>query len=150
VIRYLPLLLLAGLLAEIASLVIVGRWIGVVPVLLLVIGAGAAGVTLIRTGGMTLGEAMRQPSRPEPAPVNRGLTGALRLIAGVLLIFPGFISDIAALVLLFPPVQGWIARFLFRAGEERSRPSGPVIDAEAVEIEGKLADSSASQPDRRN
>lgn len=33
----------------------------------------------------------------------------LRLIAGVLLILPGFFLDVLAIVLLLPPVQGWLA-----------------------------------------
>jgi UPF0716 protein FxsA len=149
-IRHLPLLLLAGLLAEIASLVIVGRWIGVVPVLLLVIGAGIAGVSLIRAGGMTIAEALRRPSRLEPGPANPGLTGVFRAIAGLLLILPGFVSDIAAITLLFPPVQRMIAGFLTGFAKNPSPPSGQIIDAEAIEIEDQSIDSGVSRPDRRN
>lgn len=149
-IRLLPLLLLVGLLAEIASLVIVGRWIGVVPVLLLVIGAGIAGVSLIRAGGMTIAEAMRRPSRLEPALANPGLTGVFRAIAGLLLILPGFVSDTAALAILFPPVQRMITGLLTGFAKKPNPSSGPVIDAEAIEIEDQPADSGASRPDRRN
>lgn len=149
-IRHLPLLLLAGLMADIASLVIVGRWIGVVPVLLLVIAAGIAGVSLIRAGGMTIAEVLRRPSRLEPAPANPGLTGVFRAIAGLLLILPGFVSDTAALALLFPPVQQMITGFLTGFAKKRNPPSGQVIDAEAIEIEDQSTDSGASRPDRRN
>ena len=149
-IRHLPLLLLAGLLAEIASLVIVGRWIGVVPVLLLVIGAGIAGVSLIRAGGMTIAEALRRPSRLEPGLASAGLTGVFRAIAGLLLILPGFVSDTAALALLFPTVQRMIVGFLTGIAKQPNPPSGPVIDAEAIEIEDQSTDSGASRPDRRN
>jgi UPF0716 family protein affecting phage T7 exclusion len=99
---------------------------------------------------MTIAEALRRPSRLEPAPANRGLTGVFRAIAGLLLILPGFVSDTAALALLFPPVQQMIAGFLTGFAKKRNPPSGQVIDAEAIEIEDQSTDSGASQPDRRN
>ena len=134
-IRYIPLMILAGLLAEIASLVIVGRWIGVVPVLLLVIGGAMAGIILIRTGGMSVAAAFRQPPRPQAEQPNRVVNGVFRVIAGLLLIVPGFLSDAVGLCLLLPPVQRWIAG-QFDAAFDTPHPSGgPIIEAEAVEIE---------------
>lgn len=133
---------MAGLLAEIASLVIVGRWIGVVPVLLLVIGGAVAGVTLIRTGGMSVAAALRQPPRPDAGQPNQAFRGMFRVLVGLLLIVPGFVSDAVGICLLLPPVQRWIAGFIDAIFSIHHRSAGPLIDAEAVEV----ADDDADPP----
>ena len=138
VIRYIPLLLLAGFLAELASIIVVGRWLGVLPALGLVVLGAIIGVRVIRSAGMSLAEALRQdPLKRGPA---EGLRRVLLAGAGLLLIVPGFLSDAAALVLLIPWTRQWLALKLAgrtwgsrapRAGPFR----GPVIEGEAVEIE---------------
>ncbi|NJM28878.1 MAG: FxsA family protein [Rhizobiales bacterium] len=63
-------------------------------------------------------------------------------MAGLLLIVPGFLSDIAGLaLLLLPPVRSRVARFLERhvtvvkPGSTRTYPGGgPVIEGEAIEV----------------
>ncbi len=147
-IRNIPLILVAGLLAEIASLVVVGRWIGVVPVLLLVIGGAASGGVLIRTGGMSIAVALRQPPRPVAGQPNQAFAGVFRVFAGLLLIVPGFISDAAGLCLLLPPVQRWIVGIIDGVFGARQRSAGPIIDAEAVEIEGQSTDISSPEGGR--
>ncbi len=147
--RYFPLILVAGFLAEIASLVVVGRWIGVVPVLLLLIGGAAVGVTLIRTGGLSVAAAIRQPPRPEVPQSSRAFSGMFRVFAGLLLIVPGFVSDAVGLCLLLPPVQRWIAGFFDVAFSAHHRSMGPIIDAEAVEIDGENADASRPEGGRK-
>lgn len=134
---------MAGLLAEIASLVIAGRWIGVLPVLLLVIADAVAGVTLIRTGGMSVAAAIRQP--PQTGQPNGALAGVFRVFAGLLLIVPGFVSDAVGLCLLLPPVQRWIAGFFDASFGGHHRSVGPIIDAEAVEIDS--AGTNAPEPE---
>ena len=141
-IRYIPLIFMAGLLAEIASLVIVGGWIGVVPVLLLVCVDAVAGIALIRTGGMSLAAAIRRPPRLENAQSGQPFGGVFRVFAGLLLIVPGFVSDAAGLCLLLPPVQRWIMSFFDAALSAHHRPVGPIIESEAVEIDGGGVDAS--------
>jgi len=113
-------------------------------------GRQVAGVSLIRAGGMTIAEVLRRPSRLEPGPASPGLTGVFRAIAGLLLILPGFVSDTAAVALLFPPVQQMITGLLTGFARKPNPPSGQIIDAEAIEIEDQSTDSGASRPDRRN
>lgn len=71
-------------------------------------------------------------------------TTIVRIFAGVLFIVPGFFSDVLALLLLFLPVNRWIARKAEGAtaaaehipGERRS--TGPMIEGEAYEITGDI------------
>ncbi len=133
VIRYIPFLLLAGFLAEIASIIVVGRWVGVVPTLGLIVLAAFLGMRVIKNAGMSLAEAIRHNAltgRPADA-IGRILV----VSAGLLLIVPGFLSDLAALILLFPPAAQWLARKLAGMASRPAPRQGPVIEGQAVEID---------------
>ncbi len=76
-----------------------GRQIGG-KLFLWLVAAAVLGILAIRTGGF--------PLRPERRPaglVSRGLV----LLAGILLIFPGPLSDVLGLLLLCPPVRDRVA-----------------------------------------
>ena len=145
------LLVAAYLLAEVASLVIVGRWVGVLGTLLLVIGAGVLGMMLLRQQGSEALASMRRSldARRDPRPAL--LRGGFRFIAALLLILPGFLGDLVALALLVPPVQRLLARRFAGRGGARvmtmrttgiygvpsSRPEAPrenVVEAEWEDV----------------
>lgn len=106
------LLVAALILAEIASLILVGQAAGVLLTLVLVIGAALGGAALLRRQGSDalagMQDALNRGRDPRPAL----LRGGFRLAAALLLIFPGFVSDTLALLLLLPPMQGWLGRCL--------------------------------------
>ncbi|KGM30240.1 FxsA family protein, partial [Inquilinus limosus] len=101
----LALLLLVPVLAEITVFIVVGRWIGVLATLLLFIAIGVIGTLLLKRQGMrALREMQAALARGEP-PAEPVAHAALLVLAGLLLIFPGFLSDLMALPLLLPPVR---------------------------------------------
>ena len=59
--RLLPFLILAGLAAELASIILVGNLLGVVPTLLLLLAGGVLGIGLIRSAGTSIAAALRSP-----------------------------------------------------------------------------------------
>jgi UPF0716 protein FxsA len=140
--RFLPFLLLAGFAADIASIVWVGGWIGVLPVLLLLAAGGIIGVALFRAAGAEAASVMRSGAAREPGLRSLAATTLGRVGAGLLFIAPGFASDVLALALLLPAVQGWIASRLRMSADPPGRRNGygrgAVIDAEAVEITGEV------------
>lgn len=142
VLRYLPLLLLGGFAADIASIVWVGGWLGVVPVLLLLFGGGVVGVMLFKSAGVKVASVLRSSTRRPELERNLAAATLARSGAGLLFLLPGFASDGLALALLLPPVQRWIsARLKFGGGftGARYRPArGQVIDAEAIEITAEV------------
>ena len=103
-----PLLLAAFMivpLVEIATFVVVGGAIGLWWTLAAVVGMGVVGAMVLRLQGLALlndiSGAMRQGVLP-----GRAIADAMMVaVAGVLLIVPGFFSDLVALVLLIPPVR---------------------------------------------
>jgi UPF0716 protein FxsA len=153
--RVLPILILGAIMAEIAVMIAVGRWVGGLLVMVLLILDVFAGISVIRTTGLNLSQAMQMGStRPEFAS-NLATSSLMRFIAGLLLIAPGFLSDVAALALLVPTFQGWVARRFSSHIEVRSagwtagpRQDGPIIEGEAVEISGEIIEPQP-RPDQR-
>ena len=94
--KNLLLILLAFSFLEIYFLVKLADHIGALPVILLLFASALAGWQLIRSEFHTLLIRAFKPTAFNEFP-------ARKLIAGILLIIPGIISDIAAIVLLLWP-----------------------------------------------
>jgi|UPI0004AE883C UPF0716 protein FxsA len=107
-----PLVVLGLPLAEIAGFVIVGREIGLAMTLLLVLSSAIAGVVLLRFQGFAMIRRMQEATRTGSDPGREVLGGALMFVAALLLIVPGFISDIFGLFLFVPPVRQAVAGYL--------------------------------------
>ncbi|MFK5039853.1 FxsA family protein [Glaesserella parasuis] len=102
-----PLLLfLAGLFLyiyiEISLLVSVGSAIGVLPLILLMITISAVGLWLVKLRGIMTIMQIRQEIAQGKILAQAVTSSIFFAIAGVLLIIPGFLSDIVALLLLLP------------------------------------------------
>jgi UPF0716 protein FxsA len=145
--RFIPLLFLAAVAAEISSIIWVGGHIGVMPTLLLLLLGLVIGTRLVKSAGTSVAAALRSPVRTA-APL-RGVGGqaAAHAVSGLLFLLPGFFSDIMALLLFLPPVRRWLgSKFrveTYPQGGMDDRRFDRVIEAEAVEIT-----SSAEPPGR--
>lgn len=104
-IRFLPLALLALPLLEIAGFIVVGRAIGVFPTLALVLLAAIGGALLLRQQGLSVLNRMRTSMDAGTVPGQALFDGMVLAIAALLLIIPGFLGDIVALILLIPAVR---------------------------------------------
>lgn len=111
-VRFIPLVLLAFPLLEIAGFILVGRAIGVLPTLALVILAVVIGGVLLRQQGLSVLNRMRTNMDSGTLPGETLFDGMVLAVAALLLIIPGFFGDIVALVLLVPPVRSWLYRSL--------------------------------------
>ena len=101
-------------LIEIAGFVLVGRQIGVLPTLGLIIAAGFVGAALLRHQGFGIMNRIRSEVQAGRDPSRDLAHGVMVLAAGVLLLIPGFFTDIVGILLFLPPIRdlGW--RFLRR------------------------------------
>jgi UPF0716 protein FxsA len=151
----LRLSLIALPLMEIAAFVLVGQAIGVGATLLLVLAAAFAGALLVKSRGLALLARFRDMARRGEWPGEELFDDVLLMLAGLLLILPGFVSDAVALALLLGPVRRAIHRWgrshVERAGGERAgvRAGPRTIDAEYKEVPAdaeRLADM--EKPDR--
>lgn len=104
-----PLLILAMPVVEIAVLIAVGSEIGVLATLALLFASAALGVLLVRIQGFSTVQRIRAELDRGGSPGRDLVHGMMILVAGVLLIIPGFVSDAIGLLLFLPPVRdlGW-------------------------------------------
>ncbi|HUH49709.1 MAG TPA: FxsA family protein [Mycoplana sp.] len=103
------LFLLSLPLLEIAGFIVVGRRIGLGPTLLLVVASAMIGLALLRRQGFQALTKLRQRRLPQDLPAERFFDTAMVLLAGLLLIVPGFVTDMIALVLLVPFIRQRLA-----------------------------------------
>jgi UPF0716 protein FxsA len=138
-----PAILLVWPLVEIALFVTVGGWLGLWWTLTIVIGTGVLGVWLIRRQGLQAGEGIRRALAARTDPAATLAAGALGLVAAVLLILPGFLTDTLGALLLLPPIRRIVAGALARRAADlrvvrtaggTSRSSPEVIDGTWEEL----------------
>ena len=87
---------------ELSLLVWVGSHLGILMLILLLIGSSLLGITLIRVRGWYSLTRIKQQLTQGQLPTD-ALLGSLRwLVAGILFVLPGFVTDIVACVLLSP------------------------------------------------
>ena len=137
---WLVLLFFTVPLAEIYVLLEVGQIIGVLPTIGLVVLTAVIGVTLIRAQGLsTLMRAHQSLDRGE-LPAVPMLEGAFLLVAGALLLTPGFVTDTIGFLCLVPPLRRHlIETFLARrlaAGMVHTEP--PPRDPRRRAIDGEF------------
>ncbi len=99
------LVLIAIPLLEIALLVKVGQVIGFWWTILIVLGTGMAGATLLHRQGLGALQRVMASAEAGVPPVAPLLDGVMLMAAGLLLLTPGLITDTAGLILLVPPVR---------------------------------------------
>ena len=152
-----PFLLLSIPLVEIALFVVVGDAIGLWATLAATLTAAIVGVVLIRSRGLAAVRHLRPGATMQAVPLASVVQGATMVMAGMLLLIPGFLTDLLGLSLLLPPVRRALGRVIgsrvraasaasgfgpgfeppgFDAAPSRgsSFGGGPIIDGEAVVV----------------
>ena len=142
---YLFLAFLLVPIIEIALFIQVGGLIGLWPTLAIVVVTAVAGTWLVRTQGRLALARLAQSFNELRDPTEPLAHGAMILLAGVLLLTPGFFTDAIGLALMVPKVRTWVLKYLstrvqvqsVRFGTPpRQSPSGPgdVIDGEYEDV----------------
>ena len=114
------LLLLLWTAAEIALMFRVSEWLGGSSLLIWIIVAGLLGGALIRRQGLRTIQALRESSSRGELPALAMIETMIVLVAGLLLILPGLISDGLALLLLIGPRRHLAKRLI--SGIAQARP----------------------------
>ncbi len=97
---------------ELYLLIKIGTHIGAGPTLLLVFGTGLLGAYLARLEGLRALFRIQEEMRSNRVPAAAMLDGFIIFIAGVLLITPGLLTDIAGFLLLIPVTRQWFKQWL--------------------------------------
>lgn len=155
-----PILLIAVPLVEIALFVIVGSQIGVLPTIGLTIATALIGAMLLRVQGFGVLARIRDKMERGGAPGEDLVHGLMIMLAGVLLLMPGFLTDTIGLLLFLPPVRdlGWRlvrSRIVVQTAGSRSgtwhrprRPGGRTIDLDADDYRHEDDATDHEQPPR--
>ncbi len=102
---WLFLLFVAVPIIEIALFIQVGGAIGLWPTLAIVVLTAIAGTTLMRAQGLMTLNRLQTSMAEGRNPADPMAQGAMILVAGVLLLTPGFFTDAVGFALLLPPVR---------------------------------------------
>jgi UPF0716 protein FxsA len=114
VVLLLVLLFIVVPLAELAVIIYVGSNIGYPETIALLLVVSIVGAWLVKRAGVGVLGRIREQWDRGVMPTTDLLDGALILIAGTMLLLPGFLTDIVALVLLLPLTRAGVRGVLRR------------------------------------
>ena len=139
-----PLLFLTFLLVpllEIYLLIEIGSLIGAVWTVTAVVGTAALGAALVRRQGLAALARFRSATQAGELPAVTIIEGLALLVAGALLLTPGFFTDLVGFLLLTPPlrqflVRRWlVGRVVTPADGTQSGRAPGVLDGESRRID---------------
>lgn len=110
--------------AEVWSISKVGHEIGTLATLVLLAAGFIFGLKLMRSQGINAMIKSSQSLQAGESPMEPIAGGIVKAFAGILLILPGFISDLVALILLLPFVRNAFARHLAKKGQFQGFAAG--------------------------
>ena len=101
-------------IVELAVIIQVGQALGVIETLLLMVVVSAAGAWLVKREGIGVWRRAQQQLETGVVPGLELVDGTLIMLAGALLLTPGFVSDCLGILLLLPPVRAGLRRLVIR------------------------------------
>lgn len=107
-----PFLLLVVPVVEIAAFIAIGGQIGIGPTLLMILVTAVVGTFLLRRQGFQILKNFNAETAAGRIPGRTLGDGAMILVAGILLLTPGFVTDSIGFALFVPFVRNTIWNFL--------------------------------------
>ena len=134
--RYVLLALLLLPAAEIAAFYAVASAVGFLQALVLFLGTSLIGLAILRRNGIARILALHRARDGAAPALELQAAGMVVVVAGALLVLPGFISDAVGLLLLLAPraISRALLNRVFGVRPGPGRPSG-VVDLEPDEWE---------------
>ncbi|MBK4725200.1 MULTISPECIES: FxsA family protein [Erwiniaceae] len=152
--RWLPFLVIFALVwIEISLFIQVAHVMGVLMTMLLVIFTSCIGISLVKNQGMKNFMLMQQKLNAGESPAAEMIKSVSLVLAGFLLLLPGFFTDFIGLLLLLPPVQKHLTLKLMPhlkvwGGRGAAPDSGFTVDGEYERKESNLIEHDRND-DRR-
>lgn len=146
-----PFLLLVVPLLEIAAFVVIGGEIGVFYTLALIVATAIVGSILLRIQGFGLLAKIQADMNEGKVPARELVHGLMIMIAGVLLLTPGFVTDACGFLLFVPAFRDAAWQLVknrikvvgpdggqrYSRGPARNSSGGPTIDLDEDDYERK-------------
>lgn len=121
-------------LLEIAVFIQVGGVIGVWPTIAATIATALAGSLLLRAQGLTVLMRARAQMDQGQLPAREMFEGVCLVLAGALLLVPGFVTDVIGLLLFVPPLRELLRRMIARHLEAKAARGEARIFVDGVEV----------------
>ena len=112
---------------EVTILANIVGWIGGLNTLVLIVVTGIVGAALAKQAGIGVMKQIQTELAYGRMPTGSLVDGAIILVAGVLLVTPGVLTDLLGLMLLVPAVRKVVKRLL-KHRFERAIQNGQIID----------------------
>ena len=103
--KYFLLLVVIAPACELGLLIWSGKVIGLLPTILMIIATGIGGAYLAKYQGLLTIKKVQEQMTRGIMPGEEMVDGMCILLGGVLLLAPGFITDLIGLLLLLPPTR---------------------------------------------
>ena len=98
--------------AELYLLTKIGNYLGAFNTILVVIATGIVGAYLAKLQGIRTMMRVRENLNQGELPAEQMLDALLIFVAGIVLITPGFVTDLAGILILVPKTRYWFKRWL--------------------------------------
>ena len=136
--KYIKSILIAWLILELMVFYGVAKLTGIFYALLLLLLLMALGMFLFRRAGLSRFKTMQeQLQRGQPLD-SQNMPSVSRLISGLLLVIPGFITSIIGLLLLIPQINRWLVNLIFKKALLRASPhqgTGPRASGRIIDLD---------------
>ena len=120
---------------EIYLLIKIGSQIGALTTILLIFTTAIVGIYYAKYEGLnTLRSGFIQLSKNE-APAYEIISGAAIAFAALLLIIPGFATDVIGFLLIFPISRSFVFNFFFKKFKKNKKEKNNFIEGEFEDIE---------------
>ncbi len=136
--QLLILIILVVPLAEIYLLLEVGSLIGALPTVVLVVFTAVLGSWLLRQQGFVTFRRFQESLARGEVPAYEIIEGPLILLGGLLLLTPGFITDIMGIVCLIQPLRKKVAQYVVEHYMIQTGSFGETVTTKTNVLEGEF------------
>lgn len=134
-------------MAELAMLVVVARHTSLLFTIGLLLASGVTGAWLARSQGTRCLSRIREELSQGRMPADSMIDGLMILVAGVMLLTPGVLTDVLAFCLLIPPLRAVIKRVVVARFKHRivvsgftSSPQSGANSEDVIDVEHRSSD----------
>ena len=125
---YLFLIFVLVPVIELTLLIKVGSIIGILNTITIILLTAMIGAYMVRLEGLGVLSRIQQNMQDGVFPAEELINGAMILVAGALLLTPGFFTDVVGFLMVFPVSRNFIKRIARRYIEKRVSPSDIYIN----------------------
>ncbi len=115
---------------EIAILIQIGGFIGAWLTVGMIIFSAAVGAILLRKQGLQILRRIQNSIAQNKFPTNEVMNGFVLIVAGILLITPGFLTDFIGLLLFSNRTRYFLGSILWRSIKKYSKTNAPKMNTD--------------------